>query len=303
MRKSQYEMDPASLWDDIDVTCIPETILNGIEGEIIGFKTDFGAVTEIPESLFSKTQNMEQIEFHNHSAMFALPENFLSNLPKLTSLNLIGSSIEPCTGLAGTTNGTTNETTPSFFSNSNVCYQSDTNCYGTGNITQQVHLTYKNNDSTEDCVCSAKDACVPTPFDTTVPDYSNCEISVLSLNDTSLEAEIGSLLTFGLESGVDSNSTGYSLTFDAVFDETRAVKISVLRATEASIYYSVHVSYQDAESSDTEIVISSSLIGFVGSDNVATSAVTVLAMLEEKIASFEVENLVKRRHDNECSFV
>ena len=136
-----------------------------------------------------------------------------------------------------------------------------------------------------------------------MPDYSNCEISVLNLNDTSLEAEIGSLLTFGLESGIDSNFTGYSLTFDAVFDETRAVKISVLRATEASTYYSVHVSYQDADSSDTEIVISSSLIGFVGSDNVATSAVTVLAVLEQKMTSFEVENLVKRRHDNECSFV
>jgi len=134
-----------------------------------------------------------------------------------------------------------------------------------------------------------------------VPDYTGCETTVLDLNSTSLELEIGSLLTFGLESGLDSNSTGYSLTFDASSD--KSVKISVLRANELSSYYSVHVSYQDSASSDSEIALSSSLVGFVGSNNVATSAVTVLAELEQKMASFTVENLVKRRHDNECSFV
>jgi len=80
MRKSQYESDAASLWDEIDVDCIPETILNGIEGEIVGFKTDWSAVSGVPESLFSKTPNMETIAFLNHSAVFTLPENFLSNL-------------------------------------------------------------------------------------------------------------------------------------------------------------------------------------------------------------------------------
>ena len=210
--------------------------------------------------------------------MSLLPDGLLNNLPNLNSLNLVGTKVDPCDPV-------TSINTTTFFSNTNVCYQSDANCDGNENRTQQFVFNYKDNGDTDDCKFTKKD-------------YSTCDITpAANLNHTELITELENILKIGMNVTDNTGFTGHTLLFDSKNSQnvTQNVKVSVLRSDEQSDYWSVFAD------NGQNVVVSSTLNGFTGSHNSTVAARLLFDELNGSFQNMTVENLQKRTQNDACS--